>query len=67
MEILRYVIMIALGYLMGSIPVGYLVVKLAKGMDVRQHGSGRSGGTTFGVLLARGQPSSPRRATFSRA
>ena len=45
MEILRYVIMIALGYLMGSIPVGYLVVKLAKGTDVRQHGSGRSGGT----------------------
>ena len=45
MEILRYVIMIALGYLMGSIPVGYLVVKLTKGMDVRQHGSGRSGGT----------------------
>lgn len=45
MEILRYVIMIALGYLMGSIPTGYLVVKLAKGTDVRQHGSGRSGGT----------------------
>ena len=45
MEILRYVVMIALGYLMGSIPVGYLVVKLAKGTDVRQHGSGRSGGT----------------------
>ena len=45
MEILRYVIMIALGYLMGSIPVGYLVVKLTKGTDVRQHGSGRSGGT----------------------
>ena len=45
MEILRYVIMIALGYLMGSIPTGYLVVKLAKGADVRQHGSGRTGGT----------------------
>ena len=45
MEILRYAIMIALGYLMGSIPVGYLVVKLVKGTDVRQHGSGRSGGT----------------------
>ena len=45
MEILRYVIVIALGYLMGSIPTGYLVVKLAKGTDVRQHGSGRSGGT----------------------
>ncbi|MBM4464556.1 MAG: glycerol-3-phosphate 1-O-acyltransferase PlsY [Chloroflexi bacterium] len=45
MEILRYVIMIALGYLMGSLPVGYLVVKVVKGTDVRQHGSGRSGGT----------------------
>jgi len=45
MEILRYVIVIALGYLMGSVPVGYLVVKLVKGADVRQHGSGRTGGT----------------------
>ncbi len=45
MEILRYAIIIALGYLMGSIPTGYLVVRLAKGTDVRQHGSGRSGGT----------------------
>jgi glycerol-3-phosphate acyltransferase PlsY len=44
-EIFRYIIMIALGYLMGSIPVGYLVVKFTKGMDVRQHGSGRTGGT----------------------
>jgi len=44
-EILRYVIMVAFGYLMGSIPTGYLMVKLMKGTDVRQHGSGRSGGT----------------------
>jgi glycerol-3-phosphate acyltransferase PlsY len=44
-EIFRYVIMIALGYLMGSIPVGYLVVELVRGTDIRQHGSGRSGGT----------------------
>lgn len=45
MEILRYVIVIALGYVIGSIPVGYLMVKLMKGTDVRQHGSGRTGGT----------------------
>ena len=45
MEILRYAIMIALGYFMGSVPVGYLVVKLMRGTDVRQHGSGRTGGT----------------------
>jgi len=44
-EIFRYVIMIALGYVMGSIPVGYLVVKLVKGTDIRQYGSGRTGGT----------------------
>lgn len=45
MEIFRYIITIALGYLMGSIPVGYLVVRLVKGTDIRQHGSGRTGGT----------------------
>ena len=45
MEILRYVIVIVFGYLIGSIPVGYLVVKIVKGADVRQHGSGRTGGT----------------------
>lgn len=45
MEIFRYVIMMPLGYLMGSIPTGYLVVKLMKGTDIRQHGSGRTGGT----------------------
>ncbi len=45
MQVLRYVIMIGLGYLIGSIPVGYLVVKLGQGTDVRRHGSGRTGGT----------------------
>jgi len=44
-EILRYAITMALGYLMGSIPTGYLVVKLAKGTDIRQQGSGHTGGT----------------------
>ena len=67
MEILRYVIVIALGYLMGSIPVGYLVVKLVKGTDIRQRGSGRTGAPTSGVLLAFGQLSSPHWAIFSRA
>jgi glycerol-3-phosphate acyltransferase PlsY len=45
MLVIRYVIMIALGYLMGSIPVGYLVVKLVKGIDIRRYGSGHTGGT----------------------
>jgi acyl phosphate:glycerol-3-phosphate acyltransferase len=34
-----------IGYLIGSVPMGYLVIKIAKGEDIRQHGSGRTGGT----------------------
>ncbi len=40
------------GYLFGSIPVGFLVVRLSRGLDVRQVGSGRTGGTN--VLRAAG-------------
>jgi glycerol-3-phosphate acyltransferase PlsY len=34
-----------IGYLVGSIPVGYVVIRLMKGEDIRTHGSGRTGGT----------------------
>lgn len=41
-----------IGYLLGSIPVGFLVAK-SKGLDIRQYGSGATGGTnvlrTLGV------------------
>src|SRR5512143_650380 len=33
------------GYLIGSIPTGYLVVGALTGIDVRKVGSGRTGGT----------------------
>lgn len=36
---------VLLGYLLGSIPFGVVIVKLTTGADVRQHGSGRTGGT----------------------
>jgi acyl phosphate:glycerol-3-phosphate acyltransferase len=42
--VLRLIIAIAGGYLIGSIPSGYLIGK-AYGVDVRSHGSGRTGGT----------------------
>jgi len=42
-----------LGYLMGSIPTGFLVVKATTGLDVRTVGSGRTGGTN--VLRAAGR------------
>lgn len=41
------IVLVALcfAYLMGSIPTGLLVVRLTKGLDVRQHGSGNVGAT----------------------
>ena len=33
------------GYLIGSIPFGYLIVKAVTGKDIRTFGSGRTGGT----------------------
>jgi glycerol-3-phosphate acyltransferase PlsY len=40
-----YLIAGAVGYLLGSIPFGYLLVKLFKGEDVRVSGSGNIGAT----------------------
>ncbi len=34
-----------IGYFIGSIPFGYLIVWLVKGVDIRAQGSGRTGGT----------------------
>jgi glycerol-3-phosphate acyltransferase PlsY len=47
-----WIIAIIAGYLLGSVPVGYLVVRLVKGVDIRRVGSGRTGGTN--VLRAAG-------------
>ncbi|RKY20404.1 MAG: acyl-phosphate glycerol 3-phosphate acyltransferase [Planctomycetota bacterium] len=45
MVILFHVLAAVMGYLLGAVPVGYLVVWLFKREDVRQYGSGRTGGT----------------------
>ncbi|MBI3159248.1 MAG: glycerol-3-phosphate acyltransferase [Chloroflexi bacterium] len=36
---------IFLGYILGAIPFGYLLVKVATGKDIREQHSGRTGGT----------------------
>lgn len=36
---------VIVGYLLGSIPTGYLVVKAVKGLDIRECGSGSTGAT----------------------
>src|SRR4030042_6445939 len=45
MNVLLAVGMVLLGYMLGSIPSGMLMVRLATGRDIRQVGSGRTGGT----------------------
>jgi glycerol-3-phosphate acyltransferase PlsY len=42
---LMFVVVVLLGYALGSIPMGYIFVKLIKGKDITQIGSGRTGGT----------------------
>jgi glycerol-3-phosphate acyltransferase PlsY len=42
--VLQYAAVILVGYLLGSIPFGYIVGRL-RGVDVTQYGSGRTGGT----------------------
>lgn len=48
----QWIVVLLTGYLLGSIPVGYLVVRWLHGIDVREVGSGRTGGTN--VLRAAG-------------
>jgi glycerol-3-phosphate acyltransferase PlsY len=45
MSILIVVVCALAGYLVGSIPFGYLIVRAVKGVDLRSVGSGRTGGT----------------------
>lgn len=45
MPYLSAMIVFVLAYLLGSIPFGFLVVKIISGRDVRQVESGRTGGT----------------------
>lgn len=45
MTVLQIIGMVVLGYLIGAIPVGVVVGKLRRGIDVREHGSGSMGMT----------------------
>lgn len=45
MIVWQYIACLVVGYLMGSIPVGYLVAKRTAKVDVRAHGSGKTGAT----------------------
>ncbi|MGD0273138.1 MAG: glycerol-3-phosphate 1-O-acyltransferase PlsY [Gaiellaceae bacterium] len=50
------VLLVVAGYLAGSMPFGYWIVRLLRGEDIRLHGSGNIGGTnvwrSFGARFA---------------
>ncbi len=50
---MEYALTFLLGFLLGSIPSGYLVGR-AKGVDIRQHGSGNIGSTNVLRTLGKG-------------
>src|SRR5262245_7740554 len=44
-SVLRPVAPLLIGYLLGSIPFGYLIVRLLRGIDIRDYGSHNIGAT----------------------
>ena len=61
---LRLVLAAVVAYLIGSIPVGYFVIWLTQGKDIRTVGSGRTGGTNAITRADRGQVSRRVPATY---
>ncbi|GAI78489.1 unnamed protein product, partial [marine sediment metagenome] len=43
--IVKLVLVVVIGYLLGSIPIGYLLSRRHAKVDVRAHGSGKTGAT----------------------
>ncbi len=50
----HYIVVAAVSYLLGSIPFGYLLVKIFRGEDIRQSGSGNIGATNVARSGAKG-------------
>lgn len=48
----QFIAVVVIAYLLGSIPFGLIIGRLSSGVDIRQHGSGRTGATN--VMRAAG-------------
>ncbi len=53
MGILEIVITALVAYLIGSVPTGYIIVKTAKGQDIREIGSGSTGATNVKRVMGK--------------
>jgi glycerol-3-phosphate acyltransferase PlsY len=54
MMIAKFVAVIIIGYLLGSIPIGYLLARRQAKVDVREYGSGKMGATNVLRIAGRG-------------
>jgi acyl phosphate:glycerol-3-phosphate acyltransferase len=54
MAVVIWIGLLALAYLLGSLPTGYLLAKQLKGIDIRQQGSGSMGATNILRTLGKG-------------
>lgn len=54
------VVDLAIAYLFGATPTGYLAGRLLKGIDIREHGSRSTGATNVLRTLGKGQSSAQR-------
>src|SRR6478752_2714769 len=52
--IILYLIVAAVAYLLGSIPFGYLLVRIFRGQDIRKTGSGNIGATNVARTGSKG-------------
>ena len=52
-KIVELVLTLILSYLIGSIPIGYIIVKSKTGQDIRNVGSGSTGATNVKRVLGK--------------
>ena len=53
MIIAEFVVVVLIGYLLGSIPFGVIISKRSAGVDVRDYGSGKTGATNVARVAGR--------------
>ncbi len=52
-SVLKLILAFIIGYVIGSIPTGYIAVKLLKNEDIREYGSGSTGATNVKRVLGK--------------
>jgi glycerol-3-phosphate acyltransferase PlsY len=53
-DLANFAVVIVASYLIGSIPTGYLLARVMRGIDIREYGSGSTGATNVLRVLGRG-------------